>query len=115
MPGWISLVSIVELGWVLVAAYGLGRGQILAALEVLLTTKELKVERRVGLESTAHLARRQSRFRRLPDLKLRNICRLRTYPEVRSRRDEVRRNDPGRLNTCVLWVRRRLLSRDRRD
>ena len=44
-PGWISLVSIVELVWVLAAAYGLGRGQILAALEVLLSTKELKVER----------------------------------------------------------------------
>ena len=44
-PGWISLVSIVELVWVLTAAYGLGRGQILAALEGLLSTKELKVER----------------------------------------------------------------------
>ncbi len=44
-PGWISLVSIVELVWVLAAAYGLGLDQILDALEALLSTKELRVER----------------------------------------------------------------------
>lgn len=43
--GWISPVSIVELVRLLAAVYGLGRGQILAALEVVLSTKELKVER----------------------------------------------------------------------
>lgn len=43
-PGWISLVSMVELVWVLAAAYGLGRDQILAALEALLSSKELRVE-----------------------------------------------------------------------
>ncbi len=44
-PGWISLVSIVELVWVLAAAYGLGRNQVLGALEALLSAKELRVER----------------------------------------------------------------------
>lgn len=44
-PAWISLVSIVELVWVLDAAYGLDRAQILGALETLLSAKELRVER----------------------------------------------------------------------
>jgi predicted nucleic-acid-binding protein len=44
-PGWLSLVSIVELVWVLVAAYGLERAQVIGALEALLSTKELRVER----------------------------------------------------------------------
>jgi predicted nucleic-acid-binding protein len=44
MPGWVSLISIVELVWVLGAAYDLDRGQILGALEALLSTKELRVE-----------------------------------------------------------------------
>lgn len=44
-PGWVSLVSIVELVWVLSAAYGLDRSQVLGALEALLSTKELMVER----------------------------------------------------------------------
>lgn len=34
-PGWISLVSLVELVWVLAAAYGLGRDRALDALEAL--------------------------------------------------------------------------------
>ena len=45
MPGWISLVSIVELVWVLGAACGLDRAQILGVLETLLSAKELRVER----------------------------------------------------------------------
>jgi len=44
-PGWIALISIVELGWVLGAAYGLQRAQVLAAIESILTIKELRVER----------------------------------------------------------------------
>lgn len=44
-PGWIALVSIVELGWVLGGAYGLERAQVLRAIESLLTIKELRIER----------------------------------------------------------------------
>jgi len=44
-PGWISLVSVVELVWVLSGAYKLQRAQVLEALEALLGTKELVIER----------------------------------------------------------------------
>jgi predicted nucleic-acid-binding protein len=44
-PGFVSIVSIVELGWVLSSAYGLTRGQLEQALEALLRTKELVVDR----------------------------------------------------------------------
>jgi len=43
-PGFVSLVSVVELGWVLSSAYGLDRGQLVLALEGLLRTKEIVVE-----------------------------------------------------------------------
>ncbi len=44
-PGWISLVSMVELVWVLNASYGLDRTQIINALEAMLRSKELQIER----------------------------------------------------------------------
>ena len=44
-PGFIALVSVVELMWVLSACYGLNRPQLTAALEALLRTRELLVER----------------------------------------------------------------------
>ncbi|MDE3010828.1 MAG: type II toxin-antitoxin system VapC family toxin [Pseudomonadota bacterium] len=44
-PGFIPLVSMVELGWVLLSAYGLDRGQLIEAFTGLLRTKELVVER----------------------------------------------------------------------
>lgn len=44
-PGFVPLVAIVELAWVLSGSYGLDRRQIAAALEALLRTKELVVER----------------------------------------------------------------------
>jgi predicted nucleic-acid-binding protein len=43
--GFVSLVSVVELFWVMSSAYELDRGQLIAALEGLLRTKELVVER----------------------------------------------------------------------
>lgn len=43
-PGFVSLVSIVELGWVLAAAYGLSREQVVQALELLLRTKEIVID-----------------------------------------------------------------------
>jgi predicted nucleic-acid-binding protein len=44
-PGFVSLVSVVELAWVLSAVYGLGRPQLIQAFEALLRTKELVIER----------------------------------------------------------------------
>jgi predicted nucleic-acid-binding protein len=43
-PGFVPLVAVVELAWVLSSAYGLERGQLVAALEALLRTKEIVVE-----------------------------------------------------------------------
>jgi predicted nucleic-acid-binding protein len=43
-PGFISLVSIVELVWVLSACFDLKRGQISQALDVLLRAKQLVVD-----------------------------------------------------------------------
>jgi len=44
-PGFVPLVAVIELVWVLSSAYGLGRTQVVEALEGLLRTKELVVER----------------------------------------------------------------------
>jgi predicted nucleic-acid-binding protein len=44
-PGFVTVVSIVELAWVLGSAYGLDRSQLVAAVEALLRTKEIVVER----------------------------------------------------------------------
>jgi predicted nucleic-acid-binding protein len=44
-PGFVSLVSVVELGWVLSSAYELDRAQLVEALEALLRTKEIVVDR----------------------------------------------------------------------
>ena len=43
-PGFVPLVAIVELSWVLSSAYELSRGQLIEAVEALLRTKELVVE-----------------------------------------------------------------------
>lgn len=44
-PGFISIVATVELAWVLDSCYALSRNQISDALEALLRTKELVVDR----------------------------------------------------------------------
>ena len=44
-PGFVPLVSVVKLAWVLSSAYELDRGQIVRAFESLLRTKEIAVER----------------------------------------------------------------------
>ena len=44
-PGFVTLVSVVELVWVLGSCYELDRAQLGAALEGLLRTKEITVER----------------------------------------------------------------------
>jgi predicted nucleic-acid-binding protein len=43
-PGFITLVSVVELVWVLSSAYHLGRDQIVQALDVILRSKQLVVD-----------------------------------------------------------------------
>jgi len=44
-PGFVSLVSVVELWWVLSSSYGLSREQVAEALELLLRSKEIVVDR----------------------------------------------------------------------
>ncbi len=44
-PGFLPLVAVVELAWVLSSAYALDRDQLVEALEGLLRTKEIVVER----------------------------------------------------------------------
>ncbi len=43
-PGFIAMVVLVELVWVLESSYGIERARIAAALELLLRTRELRVE-----------------------------------------------------------------------
>ncbi|MEP6884345.1 MAG: type II toxin-antitoxin system VapC family toxin [Gammaproteobacteria bacterium] len=43
-PGFVPIVAIVEIAWVLSTAYELDKRQVIAALEGLLRTKELVVE-----------------------------------------------------------------------
>ncbi|HXC38295.1 MAG TPA: type II toxin-antitoxin system VapC family toxin [Burkholderiales bacterium] len=43
-PGFVSLVSVVELGWVLTSAYELDRHQLIEVLDGILRTKEVVVE-----------------------------------------------------------------------
>jgi len=42
-PGYVSIVSVVELVWVLTRCYSSTRGEICAVLETLLRTKEIVV------------------------------------------------------------------------
>lgn len=44
-PGFVPLVSVVELAWVLSSAYDLDRAQLVDAFEGLLRTKEIVVDR----------------------------------------------------------------------
>ena len=43
-PGFVTMVSVVELVWVLDSSYGLERSNIVQSLEALLRTKELIVD-----------------------------------------------------------------------
>lgn len=44
-PGYITMVSVVELNWVLTSSYALTDAQVVQALEAILRTKQLIVER----------------------------------------------------------------------
>jgi predicted nucleic-acid-binding protein len=48
-PGFVPLVAVVELVWVLSASYALSRAQVAQALELLLRGKELIVEKADGV------------------------------------------------------------------
>ena len=54
-PGFIPLVSLVEVVWVLAACFELERVQLVAVLEGLLRTKELTVERADVVWRAVHL------------------------------------------------------------
>lgn len=43
-PGFITLISLVEITWVLESCYGQSRTNILSVIQALLTTKQLVVE-----------------------------------------------------------------------
>jgi predicted nucleic-acid-binding protein len=63
-PGFVTLVAVIELTWVLASCYGLDRSQVASALEGLIRSKEIVVERsdivwqavRVFRDSTADFA-----------------------------------------------------------
>ena len=44
-PGFVPIVAVIELVWVLSSSFDLGRSQVVSALEILLQTKEIQVER----------------------------------------------------------------------
>lgn len=44
-PGFVPLVAVIELVWVLSSSFDLARAQITSALEILLQTKEIQIER----------------------------------------------------------------------
>lgn len=44
-PGFVPVVTLVELVWVLSGSYGLSRAQVAAVLETLLRSKELVIDR----------------------------------------------------------------------
>jgi predicted nucleic-acid-binding protein len=44
-PGFVPVVALVELVWVLTASYGLARSQVVTVLETLVRSKELVIDR----------------------------------------------------------------------
>ena len=54
-PGFVSVVALVELAWVLTASYKLDRAQISETLDLLLRSKELRIDR---AEILLHATRR---------------------------------------------------------
>jgi predicted nucleic-acid-binding protein len=53
-PGYVSVVVVVELVWVLTACYDLTRAQAVQALQALLQSRQLVVD---GAEHVAHACR----------------------------------------------------------
>ena len=56
-PGFISIVSVVELSWVLSSSYDLKRDQLVQAFDALLQTKEIVVDRADQVERALRVFR----------------------------------------------------------
>jgi predicted nucleic-acid-binding protein len=61
-PGYLSLVTVVELYWVLRRAYGVGPGRCAELLEGLLDARELRVDRDAIVRAALTTSRRGSDF-----------------------------------------------------
>lgn len=55
-PGYVAVVAVLELFWVLTKPYGLNRAQAAQAIELLLRTREITVDR------TEHIAQALRRY-----------------------------------------------------
>lgn len=79
-PGFVSVISIVELVWVLQSCYGAGRDEIESAVEGLLRSRELIIERADLIwQSLRAFTKRERGLRRLRDRTLRPGRRLRSH------------------------------------
>ena len=56
-PGFVPMVAVIELVWVLSSSFELVRSQIVQALELLLQTKEIRVENADTVWSSVRLYR----------------------------------------------------------
>ncbi len=56
-PGFVPLVVIVELGWVLEGAYALDRGQVAKAFEAVFRAKEFVIEQAAAVWSALRIFR----------------------------------------------------------
>jgi predicted nucleic-acid-binding protein len=62
-PGFVAMVSIVEMVWVLQSCYQSSKAEVVAVLETLLSTKELVVERaEVVWQALRHFAEAKADF-----------------------------------------------------
>lgn len=58
LPGFVSLVVIVELIWVLQASYGFDKTEIERVIEILLRSKDLVIEHAESVSQALHVFRR---------------------------------------------------------
>lgn len=56
-PGFVPLVAMVELGWVLEGAYALDRGQLVEAFEAVLRAREIVIEQAAVVWRAVHTFR----------------------------------------------------------
>ena len=54
-PGFVSLVSIIELVWVLRSRYQVGKAELIQCMENLLNSAELVVERQAAVTQALHV------------------------------------------------------------
>lgn len=59
-PGFVSLIVLVELSWVLERTYGYSHEVVLSAIDTLLNSENIHVERFDLVELTLHTAREHS-------------------------------------------------------